>query len=61
MQFCKELCIGLLNTMHHQGLWLTLGAFHPSPVQSLYIEANESSLNTRRIKLAMQYVVKQMH
>ena len=50
--------IGLLNTVHHQGLRLALGTFHTSPVQNLYIEANKPSLNNRRTKLAMQYVVK---
>ena len=35
-----------------------LGAFCTSPFQSLYFKANEPSLNNRRIKLAIQYVVK---
>ena len=54
----RSSCIGLLNAVHHQGLRLALGTFRTSPVQSLYIEANKLSLNNRRNKLAMQYVVK---
>ena len=44
--------------MHHQGLRLALCAFRTSSIQSLCTEANELSLNNRRIKLAMQYVAK---
>ena len=29
----------MLNTIHHQGLRLALGAFRRSPVESLYVEA----------------------
>ena len=47
-----------LNTVHHQGLRLCLGAFRTSPVESLYVAANEPSLENRRIKLSLQYVVK---
>jgi ribonuclease HI len=47
-----------LDTIHHQGLRLALGAFRTSPVQSLYVEANESPLHLRRRKLAMQYFIK---
>ena len=50
--------IKLLDTVHHQGLRLTLGAFRTSPVESLYVEANEPSLVNRRIKLGMQYATK---
>ena len=46
--------IWLLDT----GLRLALGAFHTSPVQSLCIGANKPSQNKRRIKLAIQYVIK---
>ena len=34
------------------------GAFRTSPVESLYVEANEPSLENRRIKLGMQYATK---
>ena len=50
--------IKLLDTVHHQGLRLSLGAFRTSPVESLYVEANEPSLENRRIKLGMQYANK---
>ena len=50
--------IMLLDTVHHQGLRLSLGAFRTSPVESLYVEANEPSLENRHIKLGMQYATK---
>ena len=34
-----------LDSIHNQGLRLALGAFRISPVNSLYAEANEPSLN----------------
>ena len=40
-----------LDTIHHQGLRLALGAFRTSPVESLYAESNESSLYIRRENL----------
>jgi hypothetical protein len=48
----------LFDTVHHQGLRLSLGAFRTSPVESLYVEANEPSLKNRHIKLGMQYATK---
>ena len=48
----------MLNTIHHQGLRLALGAFRTSPVESLYIEAGELPLEERRIKLSLQYITK---
>ena len=50
--------IKLLDTVHHQRLRLSFGAFRTSPVESLYVEANEPSLENRRIKLGMQYAIK---
>ena len=50
--------IKMLDTIHHQGLRLCLGAFRTSPVESLYVEADEPSLADRRIKLALQYITK---
>jgi hypothetical protein len=50
--------IKFLDTVHHQGIRLSLGAFRTSPVESLYVEANEPSLEIRRIKLGMQYANK---
>ena len=50
--------IKMINTVHHQGLRLALGAFRTSPVESLYVEAGELPLDHRRIKLSLQYVTK---
>lgn len=36
----------VLDTIHHQGIRLALGAFRTTPIQSLYIEAGESSSKT---------------
>ena len=47
-----------LDTIHHRGLRLALGAFRTSPVESLYAESNEPSLYIRREKLSLQYVTK---
>ncbi|MCU7800748.1 MAG: reverse transcriptase-like protein [gamma proteobacterium symbiont of Lucinoma myriamae] len=47
-----------LDTIHHQGLRLALGAFRTSPVESLYAESNEPSLYIRREKLSLQYTTK---
>ena len=46
-----------MDTIHHQGLRLALGAFRTSPVGSLYAESNEPSLYIRE-KLSLQYVTK---
>ena len=46
------------DTVHHQGLRLSLGAFRTSPVESLFVEANGASHENRRIKLGMQYATK---
>lgn len=45
--------ICMLDIVHHQCICLSLGAFRTSPIQSLYVEANEPSL-----KLALQYSTK---
>ena len=47
-----------LDSIHNQGLRLALGAFRTSPVNSLYAEANEPSLNLRRKKLSLRYYLK---
>ena len=49
--------LAMLDPIHHQGLRLTLGAFRTSPTASLYVEADEPSLNTRREKLSLQYAI----
>ena len=45
----------MLDTIHHQGLRLALGAFRTSPVDSLYVKAGEPPLHLRRKKLSLQY------
>ena len=47
-----------LDSIHHLGLRLALGALRTSPVESLYVEANEALLSLRREKLALQYYIK---
>ena len=47
-----------INPIHHQGLRLALGAFRISPVASLYVEAEEPSLTSRREKLSLQYAIR---
>ena len=44
----------MLDTIHHQGLRSSIGAFRTSPVASLYAEAGEPSLWDRRDKLSLQ-------
>ena len=48
----------ILDTVHHQGLRLALGAFRTSHVTSLYVEADEPSLTLRREKLSLQYAIR---
>ena len=47
-----------LQTVHHEGLRLILGAFRTSPVESLYSEAYEPPLKLRFTKLGLQYYSK---
>ena len=47
-----------LDAIHHQGLRLCLGAFRTSPVDSMYVEANEAPLDLRRLIHTLQYIVK---
>ena len=47
-----------LDTIHHQGLRLAVGAFRTSPVESFYAESNEPFLYTRREKLSLRYTTK---
>ena len=42
-----------LDTIHHQGLRIAFGAFRTSPAQSLYVEAHEQPLTSRRLNLAL--------
>ncbi|GFO35247.1 RNA-directed DNA polymerase from mobile element jockey [Plakobranchus ocellatus] len=54
----KKHVLRALDPIHHQGLLIALGAFRTSPINSLYAEAGEPSLEHRRIKLAFSYVLK---
>ena len=47
-----------LDTIHNQGLCLSIRAFRSSPVESLYVEAHEPPLEIRWEKLALQYILK---
>ena len=47
-----------LDTIHHQGLRLALGAFRTFNIESLYAESNEPFLYVRREKLSLQYTTK---
>ena len=48
----------MLDPIHNQGLRVALGAFRTSPVDSLYVEADEPSLYPRREKLSLQYAIR---
>ena len=48
----------MLDTVHHQGLRLALGAFRTSPIESLYVEADKPSLYLCREKLSLQYAIR---
>ena len=47
----------MLDPIHNQELRLALGAFRTSPGASLYVEADEPSLYSRREKLSLQYAI----
>ncbi|GBO27347.1 hypothetical protein AVEN_134462-1 [Araneus ventricosus] len=47
-----------LNTIHHSALRLCSGAFRTSPVESLYVECHEPSLEHRRQMLTLHYFSK---
>ena len=47
-----------LDSIHNAGLRLAFGAFCTSPVSSMYMEANETPLEQRRLKLSMHYYLK---
>ena len=48
----------MLDPIHNQGLRSALGALRTSPVASLYVEAHEPSLYSRREKLSLQYAIR---
>ena len=48
----------MLDPIHNQGLMLALGAFKPSPVAILFVEADEPSLYSHREKLCLKYAIR---
>lgn len=48
----------MLDPIHHLGIRLATGAFRTSPVQSLYVESNEWSLNLQRSYDTFTYFLK---
>lgn len=57
-QSTRKSYLKTINTIHHEGLWITLGAYPTSPIESLHVEANEPPLQLRKEKLATQYYLK---
>ena len=47
-----------LDVVHHTGLRICSGAFKTSPVESLYVEADELPLDLRREELGLRYAIK---
>ena len=54
----RESYLKTLDTIHHQGIRLALGAFRTPLADSFLVEANEPSLNDRREKLPLQFALK---
>ena len=50
--------LAVLDPIANQGLRLCSGAFRTSPIESLQVETGEPSLETRRLKLSLQYYMK---
>ena len=44
----SETSLRMLDTIHHLGIRLSIGAFRTTPVESLYVESGEPSLSLRR-------------
>ena len=51
-------CKRTLDTVHHSSLRVATGAFRTSPTSSLLVEANEPSLQSRRLLLGLRYALK---
>ena len=50
--------LAVLDLIANQGLRLCSGAYRTSPIKSLQVETGEPSLETRRLKLSLQYYMK---
>ena len=48
----------MLDPIQNQGIRLALDALRTSPVASLYVEADEPSLYSRREKICLQYAIR---
>ena len=49
--------VKMLDPIYNKGLRLCLGAFRTSPVDSLYVEANEPPLHIRRINFILLHSI----
>ena len=56
--YARKSYLQMLDSIHHQGFRLALGAFRTSPVSSLYVEEDEPPLWLRREKLSLQYAIR---
>ena len=54
----SKAALAKLDTVHNQGLRLSLGAFRSSPAESLYAEAHGPPSEIRSEKLALQHILK---
>nr|XP_042902786.1 uncharacterized protein LOC122270226 [Parasteatoda tepidariorum] len=54
----RQSVLKYLDTIHHQGLRISSGAFRTLPVESLYVLCSEPSLHFRRYKLSLDYYFK---
>lgn len=55
VSYMKQHAIRGLNTPHNTGLWLCLGAFCTTHIDSVQAAANEPLLGYRRVKLSRDY------
>ncbi|GBN92769.1 hypothetical protein AVEN_247808-1 [Araneus ventricosus] len=53
--FARPTVLRRLDTIHHSGLRISTGAFHTSPVESLYIISHQLPLDLRRQKFSALY------
>ena len=56
----KESTLKLLDPVHNAAIRLCTGAYRSSPVESLYVESGEASLQNRRMQLILQYHARTM-
>ena len=57
-QSAKRTTLSMIDPVHNAALRLCTGAFRSSPVISIYAECGEPSLEIRRTKLTLQYLVR---